>query len=82
MFQESVQRLFQQAVKPKDEFTQWCENALRGMQSSVDGKQPFIPGLIFITSSLFKLTLFPLLSIESAVLFFSYSEQEIRSFNP
>ena len=38
MFQEKVQKLFEACMKPKDEFTQWCENTLRGMHSSVDSK--------------------------------------------
>ena len=35
--QEVVQRLFQE-TKPKDEFTQWCENSLKGLQTNIDGK--------------------------------------------
>jgi len=33
--EEVVQRLFE-SMKPKDEFTKWCETALKGMQTSVD----------------------------------------------
>lgn len=33
--QEAVQRLFQEN-KPRDEFTQWCENSLKGLQSNID----------------------------------------------
>ena len=25
-------------MKPKDEFTQWCESKLKDMQSSIDGR--------------------------------------------
>ena len=35
LLQETVQRLFQ--MKPKDDFTQWCEKALSDIESSVDG---------------------------------------------
>lgn len=37
VFQEAVQRLFR-TVTPEDEFTQWCENVLKGMATSVDGQ--------------------------------------------
>lgn len=35
--EETVQRLFN-SMKPKDEFTQWCADSLRGLPSEVDSQ--------------------------------------------
>ncbi|CAH1772880.1 unnamed protein product [Owenia fusiformis] len=34
--EEMVQRLFQARSPPQDDFTQWCHNALKGLNASVD----------------------------------------------
>ena len=43
--QEAIQRLFEE-TKPKDEFTQWCENFLKGLQANIDGEHELSTGLV------------------------------------